>query len=179
VTKKESKRLVIDASVARSTGKATTPHPTGQRCRTFLYAVFDCGHLLVMTPDIRDEWNKHQSGDASQWRRMMVAKRRLYWIKEVPEYQELWDTMDRLARGSKQREEMFKDIRLIEAAIAADRRIISLDDNTARQYFADAAKELDELKTIIWVNPDKPEENAIAWLSAGAPDDRDRMLGFC
>jgi hypothetical protein len=31
--------------------------------------------------------------------------------------------------------------------------------------------------TIMWVNPDKPEETPIEWLQAGAPADEFRMLG--
>jgi hypothetical protein len=72
---------------------------------------------------------------------------------------------------------MVKDIHLLEAALATDRTIVSLDENTARKYFIQAAQEIEALKTVVWVNPDVDEEQPIAWLLAGAPDEKERMLG--
>jgi len=85
---------------------------------------------------------------------------------------------DKLAETDKQREEMFKDVHLIEAALDTDKTIISLDDNTARKFFALGSDEFEELKYIVWVNPDRPEETAIEWLENGAPAENQRMLGF-
>ena len=61
---KVSKRLVIDASVARAAGGEDATFPISVYCRDFLQAVLDISHRVVMTPDIRDEWNKHQSKSA-------------------------------------------------------------------------------------------------------------------
>ena len=73
---------------------------------------------------------------------------------------------------------MFKDLRLIEAALATDKTVISLDDKTARKFFGKAAVQVDELKDIVWVNPDKiEEEKPIEWLENGAEAERDRLLG--
>jgi hypothetical protein len=74
---KVSKRLVIDASVARAAGGEDATYPISVYCRDFLEAVLDLSHRVVMTPDIRDEWNKHQSRYACIWRRQMVAKKKL------------------------------------------------------------------------------------------------------
>lgn len=61
--------------------------------------------------------------------------------------------------------------------MATDRTVISLDDNTARKFFSKAAAQVDELKDIVWVNPDKvEEEKAIEWLEKGAEAERDRLL---
>ncbi len=63
---------------------------------------------------------------------------------------------------------MLKDLRLIEAAIATDKIVISLDDNTARKFFIRAASQVNELKNIVWV-PDKiAQEKLIEWLKNGA-----------
>jgi hypothetical protein len=80
-----------------------------------------------------------------------------------------------------QRSQVKKDIHLIEAALATDKIVISLDDKTARRFFTQAAQqveELRELKTISWVNPDKPEESPISWLKSGANPEPERLLGF-
>jgi len=67
---------------------------------------------------------------------------------------------------------------LIEAAIATDRIVISLDDNTARRFFGRVAVQVDELKEIVWVNPAKiEEEKPIEWLEKGAEAQSDRLLG--
>jgi hypothetical protein len=54
-------RLVIDASVARSSGDQGATYPTSVNCRDFLLAVLNICHQLVMTQDIKAEWDKHQS----------------------------------------------------------------------------------------------------------------------
>lgn len=175
---KISRRLVIDASVARAAGGEDATNPISQNCRDFLKALRDFGHIIVMTPDIKEEWNKHQSIFANRWRSSMVAKKQLEYRSDIPENRELWNAIARLAATDKQRAEMFKDLRLIEAALATDKTVVSLDDNTARKFFANAADEVDELKEIVWVNPAKPEEQAIFWLENGAAPEKERKLGF-
>lgn len=69
---------------------------------------------------------------------------------------------------------MFKDILLIEAALATDQTIISLDE-TVRQLFANLAPEIRDLRTIVWANPEL--EDLRTWLAEGASPERARMLG--
>ncbi|MEQ8753220.1 MAG: hypothetical protein RID09_06840 [Coleofasciculus sp. G1-WW12-02] len=177
VDKGLSKRLVIDASVARSSGGEDATYPTSVHCRDFLQAVLDICHKVVMTPDIKEEWDKHQSIFALRWRRRMVAKGKFVFL-DVPLDKELWDKIDQIAATNRQRAEMFKDLRLLEAAIATDKIVISLDDNTARTFFSQAAVEINTLKEIVWVNPDKVEEETpIEWLGSGAKPDSKRLLG--
>jgi hypothetical protein len=177
MTHRTSKRLVIDASVARSCGDQQATYPTSVRCRDFLTAVKDCQHSLVMSPDIKAEWDKHQSRFALQWRRQMIAKRQFVALPDQPIDQPLWDAIETLALNDRERAAMTKDILLLEAALDTDRTITSLDENTARKFFTKAALTISKLQKIVWVNPDKPEETPIPWLQAGAPADRDRMLG--
>ncbi|MEQ8997925.1 MAG: hypothetical protein RID53_15650 [Coleofasciculus sp. B1-GNL1-01] len=177
VAKGVSKRLVIDASVARSSGGEDATYPTSVHCRDFLQAVLDICHKIVMTSDIKEEWDKHQSIFALRWRRRMVAKGKFVFLKEVSGDKELWDKIDLIAATDKQRAEMFKDVRLLEAAIATDKTVISLDDNTARTFFSQAASEINALKDIVWVNPDKVEEETpIEWLKSGAKPESKRLL---
>ncbi len=179
-----SKRLVIDASVARSAGEEGAIYPTSVHCRDFLLTVLATSHKFVMTLEIRDEWNKHQSEFARKWRSQMVAKRKFEFL-DIPVNAELWNKIyviiETVTGSDKQQVEMIKDLRLLEAAIATDKIIISLDDKTARRFFSRAAVQVDELKNIVWVNPDKiEEEKPIEWLENGANPERDRLLGtFC
>jgi hypothetical protein len=71
----DSKRLVIDASVATSTGERGV---RGERCQAFLRIMIDdTYHRLVMTREIGAEWDIHSHPFARRWRRSMNAKRRV------------------------------------------------------------------------------------------------------
>ena len=56
-----------------------------------------------------------------------------------------------------------------------------MDDNTARKFFSEAFVKIDELKDIVWVNPDKVDgEQPIEWLRNGAKVESDRQLiNYC
>jgi hypothetical protein len=170
--------IVVDASVARSCGDSKAVHPLPVQCRDFLIAMQEYKHGIVMTKEIREEWTKHQSRFALTWLRQMVAKKQFEAVS-LPELdQEIWQPIEALAKTDKERAAMTKDILLLEAALATDRRIVSLDENTARKYFTDAAKEIVKLQPLIWVNPSKEKENPIEWLQNDAPVDPERMLGY-
>lgn len=176
MAEKDSKRLVIDASIARSAGGEDATYSISIYCRDFLETVLDICHRVVMTPDIRDEWNKHQSKSARIWLRRMVAKKKLYPCEIVVD-DGLWSQVEAVTENDKDRGAMIKDIRLIEAALATDKIVISLDE-TVRQLFKKASDRVDELKEIVWVNPAKAEEQAIFWLENGAAPENERKLGF-
>jgi hypothetical protein len=72
---------------------------------------------------------------------------------------------------------MQKDFHLLEAALATDQIVISLDE-IVRALFDRAAVNVVALKNVVWVNPDKSIEEPIAWLKKNAKPDRKRMLGF-
>jgi hypothetical protein len=173
---KVSKRLIIDASVARAAGGEDATYPISVYCRDFLEAVLDISHRVVMTSDIRDEWNKHQSKSARIWLRRMVAKKKLCPC-DIAVDDDLWRQVETLAKSDKEREVMVKDLRLLEAAIATERTVISLD-NKVRNCFAKVALQVDKLKDIIWVNPAEKAEITIDWLQNGAEPEIERSLGF-
>ena len=71
----ESKRLVIDASVATSSGEQGR---RGEMCQSFLRVMIDeTVHRLVMTREIGSEWDVHSHPFARRWRRSMNARRRV------------------------------------------------------------------------------------------------------
>ena len=72
---------------------------------------------------------------------------------------------------------MLKDFHLIEAALTTDQTVIALDE-VVRALFGTVCQTMGQLKTIVWVNPDKAEEQAAEWLEAGAEPERQRQLGF-
>ena len=178
MTEKISKRLVIDASIARSAGQEDATYPRSVRCRDFLQAVLEISHRVVMTPDIKKEWDKHQSRFAKKWLRQMVAKKKLYAC-DITLDDELWTQIESHAKTDKDREAMEKDLLLIEAAIATDKIVISLDEKV-KELFIKAAAEIERLKQVAWVNPDvenTEEKGAIAWLKNGAEIESQYLLG--
>jgi hypothetical protein len=72
--------------------------------------------------------------------------------------------------------DMQKDFHLLEAASATDQTIISLDE-TVRGLFARATQRVGENRDIVWVNPERvEEEEPLVWLQNGAPPDDHRKL---
>lgn len=165
------KELVIDASVGRSSGGPKSSHPTAKATRDFLSAMLrETCHKVVMTPAIREEWNKHQSRFAKIWRSSMVARKRLRALDQN-EREDLRLKIQANNASIKEIAAMLKDVHLIEAALTTDSRIIS-SDTTARNFFAKASSSIPELRPILWVNPVFDSSGAIMWLKKGAGDDR-------
>jgi hypothetical protein len=171
-----SKRLVIDASVAQSSGDAKDVNPTAKRCRDFLLAVREICHQAVMTEAIREEWNRHQSRFARQWRVSMVARRKLCIVNVAPDTV-LREKITLVAVRAQDEEAMLKDAHLLEAAIATDQVVISLDE-TVRVLFVAAALRIGEIGRVLWANPDMIEEACISWLESGVRNERRWQLGF-
>jgi hypothetical protein len=163
---RRSKLLVIDASVARSSGGSETLEPTAKACRERLKTILDVRHRMMMSQPIREEWNKHQSNYARTWRRNMYA-RKLIEIVNVPEDETFRNKIRLKAANTKNMEAMIKDCHLIEAASIADRIVISRDDEV-RDLFRSVAQDFKVLQGIAWINPVDPAADVVAWLAAGA-----------
>jgi hypothetical protein len=182
---KNSKLLVIDASVLKASGDENAIYPTSKHCYQFLQNVLEICHRAVLTRALETEWNNHTSRFGQAWRGKMERRGKLIRIKslEDSDLRAKIYMADILLENltENQRSQVKKDIHLIEAALATDKIVVSLDDNTARRFFTLAAQgveELSELKAIAWINPDKPEESSIAWLKGGANPEPERLLGF-
>jgi len=168
----QSKRLVIDASVATSTGESGL---RGVLCQDFLRVMIDeTYHRLVMTREIGAEWDIHSHPFARRWRRSMNAKRRVD-RPNVDQDVVFCLKIERASQTEKALVAMEKDLRLIEAARITDNRVISLDD-TARKFFSAVSSRVGELRDILWVNPVNEDETPIQWLTDGAPNEEQRQL---
>jgi hypothetical protein len=85
--------------------------------------------------------------------------------------------IEHFAFRKKDRDAMLKDIHLIEAAMAADHIIASLDES-ARGLFVSMSKKIGEVGNILWVNPGKDGETPVLWLQYKAKREKKRLLGF-
>lgn len=172
---RDSKRLVIDADVARASGSETATHPRAEHCRDFLNAVLSLSHRIVMTEKINNEWKNHQSRFARRWRVSMDARKKIERINP-PEYAELQAKVTTITNDADEIEAMQKDFHLLQAALTTDQTIISLDE-TVRGLFKQVSQQVGEIRSIIWVNPDRTaEEQPIIWLQNGAPPEAYRRL---
>lgn len=173
-----SKRLVVDACVARSSGGKAATHPTSKQCRDFLQAILNISHRIVLTPNLRAEWSKHQSRFAMRWLVTMQQKGKIVRIN-IEADSELHSKMEDYAGSNGLGvEEILKDLHLVEAALKADEVIVS-HERYARRHYANAAKsEVPEIARIAWISPCNEREGPLAWLKSGAKAEDHRRLGF-
>jgi hypothetical protein len=151
-------------------------HPTSRNCREFLQAVLQVCHRMVLTAAIQEEWNRHQSKFARTWRRAMMARKKIERVN-IPDERSLERRITRTVGVAAIAAIIEKNRRLIEAAVAAEKRVASLDDHVRKHIRAHRDK-LPELRNVCWVNPSDPTEEAVTWLESGAPLDPYRTLGY-
>lgn len=89
--------------------------------------------------------------------------------------QDLRDKIGATAESEKDRAAMLKDVHLLEAALASDETVIALDE-IVRNLFTQASKSVGEIRSLVWVNPDKADEKPLEWLKSGAKADKKRKL---
>jgi len=129
-----------------------------------------------MSQPITEEWNKHKSAFARTWLVSMTARKRVFRVEPTP-LEALRQNVDRITDSQKERDAMLKDFHLLEAALVTDRTVIALDE-IVRALFGTACQTMGQIKSVVWVNPDKAEEQALVWLEEGAESEPPRQLGF-
>ena len=142
MAKVPSRVLVIDASIARAAGD-TSNHPTSRNCCEFLRAVLGVCHRIALTDSLREEWNKHRSRFARTWRVSMMARRKVELV-EVAAHLSLKKRIMRAQLDKPIEAIIEKDRHLIEAALATDKRVASLDDQV-REHLQDHSSKLAEV----------------------------------
>ncbi|MBI4026476.1 MAG: hypothetical protein HY360_15935 [Verrucomicrobia bacterium] len=145
MTTRASRLLVIDASVVQSAGE--TSHPVSSACRESLLAVLNICHRAAMTDAIQAEWNKHLSRFSRKWRRSMAAHQ-----KPSERIKPTQVKVNTAGLSDANRTTIEKDLCLVEAAIAADRVIVTRDD-AIQQALAKTREGKRLLETITWLNP--------------------------
>ncbi len=163
---KASKRLIIDADVAQAAGGKDAVYPKPKHCRDFLEAVRVICHRVVMTDEIKKEWNDHQSNFTRTWLYKMFGARKVVFIDDAAN-PDLRRKIMSSAHSKKDCVVMIKDVHLLEAASVTDNSIISMDE-TVHDLFKDVSSKVGEIRTILWTNPDRDYEEKIRWLEEGA-----------
>jgi len=169
-----SKRLVIDPSIARAAGG--TDHPVSKACRVCLESILNICHQAVLTRAITEEWKRHRSNFTFLWLSSMYARKKVARPEVAPNVV-LRTGIENSGLTEKERAAALKDAHLIEAALESDLRVVSLDE-TVRAIFRKAAPRVAPLRPVHWANPTKDDEHTIEWLEGGAKDEEVRQLGF-
>jgi len=169
-------RLVIDTSVVQAPGPDHATDERPKRCRDFLDAVYEVCCRVVVTDKILGQWKKHWSRFAQRWYRIMSQHGKVVYDHEISD-PALQAKVRALDVGKKQLRLMLEDTFLIEAALATDRIVVSLDDEV-HNLFRAACQTIAEMRPILWVNPARPEEEAAKWLRKGVQPQDQRRLGW-
>jgi hypothetical protein len=180
------KWLVIDASVGGMTGSGIVAEDTPQgKCRRCLRTVRANQYGVFFHPQTWEEWRRHRSEYAKEWLQQMYSRKAVTIKREDKIPESVLSLRIQQLTGKKIGMEilseavctiMLKDCHLLEASLAADNIIVSLDDKV-RFHFTAAAESIGEIRGIVWVNPNKEYEEVIAWLEAGAKLEKQRTLG--
>ena len=105
----------------------------------------------------------------------MTARRKLVTLQETPN-PALKRKIERTIEVAGKRKAMLKDAHLLEASLATDQIVVSLDDS-ARELFRNASAKITELRKITWVNPVPAANETSQWLRRGAKPVRHWQLG--
>ncbi len=173
MAKVRPRKLVVDASVTGQANDYTDERSL--RCADFLVAIREARHAVVLTDALLDEWHRHKSRFTDGWLRSMYAAKRDIELDVLAD-EDFRKHVERAAADRRGAAIMLKDCHLIEAALAADNRIASLDEE-ARHHLGQAAARVKPLQRVCWVNPAVAEELPVEWLHQGAPLERHRLLG--
>jgi hypothetical protein len=169
-----ARRIVVDASVARSAGHNPVPGFVSSPCRAVLDAVLEARHWIALDEEGLREWKKHSSRYARGWLVRMFARRLALLLGDVRDEQ-LRERVRSCVTKPADRSALEKDCHLVEAALKADQIVISRDE-TVRNLFKGVCPRLEELKPILWANPEMQEEGTAEWVRAGAKLERARRL---
>lgn len=177
MAQRASRRLVIDASVARSATLAD--NPTSVACREFLQVIYDVCHKVVLSTEIYKEWeynvlqvrtpaDKQRTRFLVNWMVAMARRKGGKILRPpVPRNEALRTKVNHLGLPEAYRRELSEDLHLVEAALAHDNIIISRDDN-ARELFQSASGNCPEFAKVVWCNPVDLGEEGTEWLKTGA-----------
>ncbi len=150
---------VIDADIANSAGKSE--HPISSNCRNFLNLIKKYEYYLVITPDIEEEWKKHQTRLSRLWL-LERAKRGFVTFIQINENDKFTYKIDGVNINNDLKHIAKKDARLIDAALKAD-GIIASGDDKARRVFCIISETENDLQNVKWVNPKTSNISTLCW----------------
>lgn len=172
-----SKALVVDASLSRGAGQPGSANPHAVSCRTILRSIQRICHRIVLSEEFRAEWERRETDAlfAKEWRLGMDNMGKVLGCSEGADAALLDEILATL--HPQEYAATRKDFHLIEAALAYDGIILSLD-GTAYRRFRRAAHTIGPLQGLVWPDPRRWDvADLLAWLQSGAPPRDEFLLG--
>lgn len=168
-----ARRLVVDADIVA----AATAHvnPRSVQCTTLLATILATRHVVTLPPFLREEWERRFPRASHIWLTAMYA-RRLVHEPELNPNRGVAGALARLPFHPDIVAIVVKDAHLLEAALATDRIVLSMDE-TAYYHFCDAAATLSQIRPVMWANPERAADDCITWLTTGAKPETKRRIG--
>ena len=159
-----SRRLVVDTNVAFSASEKEMP--VSGACRKVMETMLKEQHKVVLSATQFMEWQKHQSGFSKLWLVRMKAKKLWHLLTPEPD-SGLAARARKIVCTEEVRQEMLKDLHLLENALATDKVVLSMETNVFR-LFSEHKKVLKVPQPVAWVNPADDIGACLAWIEAGA-----------
>src|ERR1700693_6284749 len=133
--------LVVDASILRAAGSVGATHPTSTQSRQLLLDILEICHRAIVSDEIKEEWNFHQSRFAQTWRTQMYSRRKIEnpQNRDCNGLKKAVEAFGEIDQG--QRDAAQKDFLLIEGALNGDHIILSID-NRARMIYSQMSRSL-------------------------------------
>jgi hypothetical protein len=172
---KNPKRIVIDASVSYSASDLKPDADLVVRlCCETLETIQKYNYQLVFTEEIIYEWNKHSTKFSRRWLRNMLERKRVVKIS-ISEDKSISQKVNLVVTDIGVRKLILKDCHLVDAALAADRIVLSRDEQV-KYHLCRYAEVILEIQQICWMNPADPDEKVVAWIKSGAKHSDCRKL---
>jgi len=172
MTRKNGKRLVIDANIAHSAGAGEVP--SSRYSRESLAAILAGEYTVVFNRSLLQEWKNHLSRFAMIWWRSMAAQKRI----ENAEGEEFARHLDRACaclEHDRWKSDLIKDFHLVQSALASGQTIISNERNFP-VFVATACHSVKELAALYYANPATEGDVCISWITDGAEKVADRRI---
>lgn len=164
MTRRNRKKLVIDANIASSAGAA--PAPVSLHSRHCLEVIRRDEHIAVFNSQLRREWKNHASLIAKQWQVAMQQRRRIIDV-EGDEFAYLSDPASACLAEAAWGIALRKDFHLVQSALGADQLILS-NENALPTYLRRSCESVPELRNLYFGNPEREGTDCIGWIKAGA-----------
>jgi hypothetical protein len=168
-----SKLLVVDTSIMRAAGGEQAIDPVPAHARDALMAILTICHRICLSPELSEEWKRHQSRFARGWLTQMYARRKVVASEPPPCREILADIRSFRAITQSDIDAVEKDIHLIAAALAADQAVLSHDNQVAaiiRKVCGDTRTVTSKaIAHVLWINPIADRDPLRAWLLETGP----------
>jgi hypothetical protein len=177
MSRRNSKLLVIDASIAKGSGDrrynpiGSSPGDLSRKC---LVAVREEKHIAVFSCLLRREWRNHASLYSTEWLKAMERKN-LTADNEGEEFSGLLDGARQSLASENHRAALAKDFHLVKSALATGQTILS-NERKLPTLVATVCRTITEFTALYYANPAVEEDACILWIKAGAEKDAERRI---